>query len=102
MIDSILNNDENVLSLARKVKDIDGVLRVTWQNVLNKKQIEKYGENGITIFITLYDKNNTEENNTFIYFSIFVSQAVHSDPEKHYMILDGFKEKIKNHFEINN
>ena len=99
MIDSKLHNDENVLALARKVKDIDGVLRVTWQNILNKKHREKFGENGICVFITVCDKDNTEEVNTFAEFHLFVSEAVYSNPEKHHIPVDGFKSQIAEHFQ---
>lgn len=94
----MLLNDENVLSLARKVKDIDGVLRVTWQTILDNKQKEKYGANGISMFATLYEKDSTEEKNTFANFNIFVSQAVHSNPEKHHIVFDGFKSQIDEYY----
>jgi hypothetical protein len=101
MLDSKLRNDENVMSLARKVKGIDRVLRVTWQNILNKKHREKFGENGICMFITVYAKDNTEEVNTFAEFFLFVSEAVYSNPEKHYIPIDGFKTLIDEHFQGN-
>jgi hypothetical protein len=101
MIDSKLHNDENIMSLARKVKDIDEVLRVTWQNILSKKYKEKYGENGICMFITMYAKDNTEEVNTFANFLLFVSEAVYSNPEKHHIPIDGFKTQIDEYFQSN-
>ena len=101
MIDSKLLTDKNVLALARKVKDIDRVLRVTWQTILDKKHKQKYGENGVCVFITLYGKDNTEEKNTFVNFHLFVSEAVYSNPEKHHIPIDGFKTQIDEYFQSN-
>lgn len=101
MIDSKLHNDENIFSLARKVKDIDRVLRVTWQNILSKNHKEKYGENGICMHITIYAKDNTEEVNTFANFFLFVSEAVYSNPEKHHIPVDGFKTMISEYLQSN-
>jgi len=94
MIDSPLRNDENILLLARKVKDIPEVLRVTWQNLIDNKAKEKYGANGINMIAAVYGNDSTEEAQTFIGLNIFVAQAVHSQPEKHYIPVDGFKELI--------
>jgi hypothetical protein len=94
MVDSMLLNDENVLSLARKVKDIDGVLRVTWQTILDNKQKEKYGANGICILVAVYGNDSTEEEQTYRSLPFFVAEAVHSNPENHQVILDGVKDLI--------
>lgn len=94
----MLTENENLISLIKRIEQLDHVIQVRFHKVLKKKFVDQIGQDGINLICIV---PSTMKDDTFIRFTTLLPNEMYNNVNSHDSIVDSIKARIDDYILTN-